>query len=49
MKRLLLVLLPLLLAACMQEDAELPLYPQQAAQRNLTVAQVKKVSCSATT
>jgi len=41
MKRLLLILLPLLLAACMHEDAELPLYQQYAAHPNLTVAQVK--------
>ena len=41
MKRLLLILLPLLLLACSHEDAELPLYQRYAPRTDLTVAQVK--------
>ena len=41
MKRLLLILLPLLLLACSHEDTELPLYQRYASRTDLTVAQVK--------
>ena len=41
MKRLLLILLPLLLIACSHEDTELPLYQWYAPRTDLTVAQVK--------
>ena len=41
MKRLLLILLPLLLSACSHEDTELPLYQRYASRQDLTVAQVK--------
>lgn len=41
MKRLLLILLPLLLLACSHEDMELPLYQRYALRTDLTVAQVK--------
>ena len=41
MKRLLLILLPLLLIACSHEDTELPLYQRYAPRTDLTVAQVK--------
>ena len=40
MKRLLLILLPLLLIACSREDTELPLYQKYAVRSDLTVAQV---------
>ena len=41
MKRLLLILLPLLLIACSREVEELPLYQKYAPRQDLTVAQVK--------
>ena len=41
MKKLLLILLPLMLLACSREKEETPLYQQYAARKNLTVAQVK--------
>ena len=41
MKRLLLILLPLLLTACSHEETELPLYQRFAPRTDLTVAQVK--------
>lgn len=41
MKRLLLILLPLLLTACSHEETELPLYQRYAPRTDLTVAQVK--------
>ena len=41
MKKLLLILLPLMLLACSREVEEVPLYRQYAARQNLTVAQVK--------
>ena len=40
MKKLLLILLPLMLLACSREKEETPLYQQYAARKNLTVAQV---------
>lgn len=41
MKRLLLILMPLMLLACSHEDTELPLYQRYAPRTDLTVAQVK--------
>ena len=41
MKKLLLILLPLMLLACSREVEEVPLYRQYAARQDLTVAQVK--------
>lgn len=41
MKRLLLILLPLMLLACSHEETELPLYQRYAPRQDLTVAQVK--------
>ena len=41
MKRLLLILMPLMLLACSHEETELPLYQRYAARQDLTVAQVK--------
>ena len=41
MKKLLLILLPLMLLACSHEVEEMPLYRQYAARQDLTVAQVK--------
>ena len=41
MKRLLLILMPLMLLACSHEDTELPLYQRYAPRQDLTVAQVK--------
>ena len=41
MKRLLLILLPLMLLACSHEEMELPLYQRYAPRQDLTVAQVK--------
>ena len=41
MKRLLLILMPLMLLACSREEAELPLYQRYADSKDLTVAQVK--------
>ena len=41
MKKLLLILLPLMLLACSREVEETPLYQQYAARKDLTVAQVK--------
>ena len=41
MKRLLLILLPLMLLACSHEETELPLYQRYASRQDLTVAQVK--------
>lgn len=40
MKKLLLILLPLLLIACSREEEETPLYQRYAARTDLTVAQV---------
>lgn len=41
MKRLLLILLPLMLLACSHEETELPLYQKYAPRTDITVAQVK--------
>ena len=41
MKRLLLILMPLMLLACSHEETELPLYQRYADSKDLTVAQVK--------
>jgi len=41
MKRLLLILMPLMLLACSHEETELPLYQRYAPRQDLTVAQVK--------
>lgn len=41
MKRLLLILMPLMLLACSHEADELPLYQRYASRQDLTVAQVK--------
>ena len=41
MKRLLLILMPLMLLACSHEETELPLYQRFAPRQDLTVAQVK--------
>jgi len=41
MKRLLLILMPLMLLACSHEETELPLYQRYAPRTDLTVAQVK--------
>lgn len=41
MKRLLLILMPLMLLACSREETELPLYQRYAPRTDLTVAQVK--------
>lgn len=41
MKRLLLILMPLMLLACSDEETELPLYQRYAPRQDLTVAQVK--------
>ncbi len=41
MKRLLLILMPLMLLACSDEETELPLYQRYADSKDLTVAQVK--------
>lgn len=41
MKRLLLILLPLMLLACSHEETELPLYQRYAPRQDLTVAQVE--------
>ncbi len=41
MKRLLLILMPLMLLACSHDEMELPLYQRYADSKDLTVAQVK--------
>ena len=41
MKRLLLILLPLMLLACSHEETELPLYQKYAPRTDITVAQVE--------